>query len=789
MRMDAQNNNKKRLAFAALGLALVASPMAATLSPAYARSAMADPAFEQVWDRTDKPVEERMAARSWTWGPEPFYTAYEPYTEGPGGQHLVTYFDKSRMEINNPAGDRNAQWYVTNGLLVVDMVSGRIQTGNNSFTPAPAATIPVAGDASSVNAPTYAALARVSSLKGDNRAPNRVGQNVREGLGRDGNVGIVDSLAGFAKYGVYESTLGHNIPDVFWSFLNQRGTVYKDGRYAEDTIVDWLFAMGYPISEPYWISIKVGNEDRWVLMQAFQRRILTYSPYNPDGWKVEMANVGRAYFDWRYKQVGQATPAPVVVASISISPASGENGTQITVSGKNFPAHAAVNIAVEKPEANYSRGIATVAAGADGSFSAKITLPADAADLGKVNITATANGGSIKAFQTFTATKVSYDPAITVSPADFVVVNGTVRVKGTGFPAGLGVRIGLYSTDGKMDWLTSAKADSNGNFDVNMAIGNRPVGKQYTVVATGDKGTKATSRGKLTVINQPTVQVTPANGPAGVNVTFKGTKWLPNSQVVLGLRAANKTTEAWLPNPVATDAAGNFSVTMFIDNSYAGAGEVRLIASEARSGVRVEGAYRITSQPPAPAPSPTPTGRIVPSGLPMTVSSYSLDNAPATYRVRGEGFKAGQSVAVSVFSLDGGVNAVVASAVVGADGKFQASFESTGARWWGRPDLGVRAITADGKQSSVRYLPLTSMVKTDSRTNTYTIRGFNYPSNVQVHAVLKIAGESEKVIGTATVAPNGTVVFNASLPRIPDENRNDVEIRIPNQPYLVTMDF
>ena len=53
--------------------------------------------------------------------------------------------------------------------------------------------------------------------------------------------------------------------------------------------MNWVYVMGYPLTEPYWIRIKAGGQERWVLMQAFQRRVLTYSPFNAEGWKVEMA--------------------------------------------------------------------------------------------------------------------------------------------------------------------------------------------------------------------------------------------------------------------------------------------------------------------------------------------------------------------------------------------------------------------------------------------------------------------------------------------------------------------
>src|SRR5687768_212355 len=95
-------------------------------SDAQANQAMmfADPAFRNVWTRTDQLVLNGAAKRSWYWGPQPnSEPMMEEYAEGPGGKHLVQYFDKSRMEINNPDGDKNNPFYVTNGLLVKELIS------------------------------------------------------------------------------------------------------------------------------------------------------------------------------------------------------------------------------------------------------------------------------------------------------------------------------------------------------------------------------------------------------------------------------------------------------------------------------------------------------------------------------------------------------------------------------------------------------------------------------------------------------------------------------------------
>src|SRR5205085_1648248 len=63
-----------------------------------------DPAFQQVWQKADGPVASGKAVRSWLWGPQANYMGLETYTEGQGGKRLVRYYDKSRMEVNNPNG-------------------------------------------------------------------------------------------------------------------------------------------------------------------------------------------------------------------------------------------------------------------------------------------------------------------------------------------------------------------------------------------------------------------------------------------------------------------------------------------------------------------------------------------------------------------------------------------------------------------------------------------------------------------------------------------------------------
>jgi hypothetical protein len=269
----------------------------------------ADEAFLRLWERADRPVATGRANRPWLWGPVSFSAAREAYAQGRNGTREVQYFDKARMEINQPGGDPTSPFYVTNGLLVVELIGGRVQIGDREFEPGLRAPsmVPVAGDVNSPDALAYASLAPVASLNNDRRAQDRTGQPVTAVLDRNGQVRDDPSRGTMIRIVRYEPTLGHNIPDVFWSFMTSTGLVYN-GRfntYREEAIFNWETDLGYPITEPYWSSVRIAGAQKWVLVQAFQRRVLTYVADNPPGWQVEMGNVGRHYFDWRYKQ----TPA------------------------------------------------------------------------------------------------------------------------------------------------------------------------------------------------------------------------------------------------------------------------------------------------------------------------------------------------------------------------------------------------------------------------------------------------------------------------------------------------
>jgi hypothetical protein len=267
----------------------------------------ANPAFQKLWNYTDYAVERGRADYSWIWGPEPFTGDLgEWYTDSAGQRRTVQYFDKSRMEINDPTANQNTEWYVTNGLLVREMITGQVQVGDNKFIASSPARISVAGDANNTF-PYYGDLQRVYNIP----STLKIGDHVTRGL-------VPSGFSTFSQYAndpasqVVEMQHNYGIPRAFWNFMTRGGTVYDNGAFVyRQPLFNWLYVTGYPIADPYWIKVKVKGVEQDVMFQAFERRLLTYTPANPAQYQVEMGNVGRHYYQWRYTDLLSGHPAVI----------------------------------------------------------------------------------------------------------------------------------------------------------------------------------------------------------------------------------------------------------------------------------------------------------------------------------------------------------------------------------------------------------------------------------------------------------------------------------------------
>jgi hypothetical protein len=283
-----------KLLFLAFVAVLTISPLAAMATQP------ANDAFYRTWERTERPVSDQVANRTWMWGPIAITSGIsEPYEEAPGGYRDVQYFDKTRMEINNPLADPDSLWYVTNGLLAKELITGQLQTGHLTHIEIEPSRSPVAGDRHP-NSPTYFALSHLLD-----EPPREVDTIITEKLTLDDDEFGLDEDDELSHH---EVRAGYHVPETdrtvaepFWEFMNSSGFVREGGVNVQGKLFeDPFFATGFPITEAYWAHIPVGGEWRDVLLQCFERRCLTYTPDNPDGWQVEAGNIGRHYHEFRY---------------------------------------------------------------------------------------------------------------------------------------------------------------------------------------------------------------------------------------------------------------------------------------------------------------------------------------------------------------------------------------------------------------------------------------------------------------------------------------------------------
>lgn len=273
--------------------------LAALMLPRSSAAAIAVPSpITHRWAIDDAALADGEIHGTWTWGPLIERTGTEPYAEAPDGQRSVWYLDKARMEITDPEADSDSEWYVTTGLLAREMISGQMQLGDGVYESWQPAAVPVAGDleASLGQTITYADLHPVASLHGDRAAPSQLASTapITATLAPGGVVGSDVALADWnVRVAAYDDVSGHNLPDVFVKAFDP---------------AHLLYVAGHPLTEPYWVQVPVRQVWQPVLLQAFERRVLTYTPANPPEWQVEWGNVGRQYAEWRYGSASTGTP-------------------------------------------------------------------------------------------------------------------------------------------------------------------------------------------------------------------------------------------------------------------------------------------------------------------------------------------------------------------------------------------------------------------------------------------------------------------------------------------------
>jgi len=218
----------------------------------------------------------------------------EPYAGRVNDHRLVQYFDKARMELA-----RNGT--VTFGLLATELKSGRLQLGDTMFEQRAPAKVGMAGDPGG-SGPNYADLALLPEHDGRPTSgpppyfwrDGTFSQSQNYPFGRDIPVSSPHDLSD--PSGRYRQW----VFGPFWDFIQSLPLPLDE-------------TTGYATSPLIWAKVKVGGANTDVLIQAFERRILTFTYTNPAATRVEFGNIGRHYYAWRYG----TSPSSQVIAPTS----------------------------------------------------------------------------------------------------------------------------------------------------------------------------------------------------------------------------------------------------------------------------------------------------------------------------------------------------------------------------------------------------------------------------------------------------------------------------------------
>ncbi|MHB8645118.1 MAG: hypothetical protein ACYDAR_04940 [Thermomicrobiales bacterium] len=296
-----------------------------------AANSFANAAFQAQWA-----AGEALAPNFW--GPLPLAHdgQTEPYVEAPGGSRLVQYFDKARMELTNPSTG-----IVTNGLLANELITGRLQVGDNAFQQLQPAGIPIAGDPNNVG-PTYAQLGTTAASLLVATSP-KIGAFITVIVGADGSVTDGGGFAGISMtpaISTYDNVTQHNVLGIFADFRAKVG----------------LASVGLATSEPFRATVKIAGTPQAIIAQVFERRVLTYNNNNPDPFKVEFGNIGQHYYTWRY---GTNTGTPATSTPTATTPAPTATPTATATTTSAAPCASPASAVFVNPPTSITRNTAT----------------------------------------------------------------------------------------------------------------------------------------------------------------------------------------------------------------------------------------------------------------------------------------------------------------------------------------------------------------------------------------------------------------------------------------------
>ena len=392
----------------------------------------------------------------------------------------------------------------------------------------------MAGDAASPDAPSYASFAQVTP-----RVADLTGKVISQRIGRDGTLSPLASPTNsdLFKIASYDPTTGHNIPSVFSDWLAHSDIVLQGGRLVQGELVDPLSVVGHPITDAYWANVLVNGAPVTVLVQLFERRAITYNPNNPSDWRVELANVGRAYFDWRYKD---APPAPAISAQA--------DSAGVVVRGWNWPGPSTVRVQIDPMSPGpVLVGPSDVQADSSGRFA--LTLPYNQP------LRAGLQAGTVLRASASSGSAGSAIPFAGKPPSETVHVEGTIAMVESGQG---GTRLTISALDGK-EWslhLATGAAITTSEGDP-IPPASLDAGTAVVVDVDTSQGAPVATGIRVLSESRTAARVDYAWAQDGSSIFVAGTGWPGGQDVTFSIGTASSAQAPFAK--VRADSRGNLT--------------------------------------------------------------------------------------------------------------------------------------------------------------------------------------------------------------------------------------
>ena len=219
-----------------------------------------------------------------------------------------------------------------------------------------------------------------------------------------------------------------------------------------------------------------------------------------------------------------------ITQAITVTPQSGQPGTNVQVTGSGFSATAPVTIYFDGPKVTSAP--AAPVTDASGGFSASFVVPPSAGG----NHQILASDGTFSAAAGFGVTS-----SANINPVSGTV-GTTVAVSGTSFASKGTISITFDSTP-----VATITADTAGSFNTTFAVPQSATGTRPVVVSDGTRSVT------FSFAMVPSITVTPATGYVGTAITVKGSGFAGNGQISTKYDAAQITT-------ASANAVGSFAV-------------------------------------------------------------------------------------------------------------------------------------------------------------------------------------------------------------------------------------